>query len=50
MAVFTMVSIAKKIMQFGISVFEDAQEITIRRSWQGSKCDGDVFTITFFVL
>ena len=41
MAAFSMVSNAKKIMLFCISVFEEAQGITIRGNLQGSKCDGD---------
>ena len=31
----------KKVMQFGIFVFPEVQEINLRGNLQGSKCDGD---------
>ena len=40
-AISTMVGTAKKIMQFGIFVYADAQEINLRGNLQGIKCDGD---------
>ena len=50
-AVSTMVGTAKKIMQFGIFVFAEAQEINLRGNLQGSKCDGDCrFTKKFLPL
>ena len=49
MAVLTMIGTAKKIMQFGIFVFVEAQEINSRGNLQGGKCDGDcIFFQTFF--
>ena len=44
LAVFTMIGKKKrkkKIMQFGIFVFVEAQEINSRANLQGGKCDGD---------
>ena len=41
MAVSTKVGTAKKIMQFGIFVFVEVQEINLRGYLLGSKCDGD---------
>ena len=55
LAVFTMIGTEywqKKIMQFGIFVFVEAQEINSRANLQGGKCDGDCifFLRPFFVL
>ena len=42
MAVSTKVGTAKKkIIQFGIFVFVEVQEINLRGYLLGSKCDGD---------
>ena len=41
MAISTTVGTAKKIMQFGIFVFVEVQEINFRGNLLGSKYDGD---------
>ena len=41
MAVSTVVGTAKKMMQFGIFVCVEIQEINFRGNILGSKCDGD---------
>ena len=46
MAVSTMVGTAKKIMQFGIFVFVEAQEINLRGNLQASTYGGDCFFYT----
>ena len=39
MAVSTLFGCAKKIIQFSILVFLEAQEINLRGNLQGGKCD-----------
>ena len=49
-AISTMVRTAKKIMQFGIFVYAEAQEINLRGNLQGIKCDGDcLFLLELFL-
>ena len=51
MAVSTMVGTAKKNMHFGIFVSAEAQEIKLQGNFQGSKCDGDLYSYeNFFFL
>ena len=41
MAISTMVSTAKKFVEFGFFVFLEAQEINLRGNLQDTKYDGD---------
>ena len=48
MAVSTMVGTAKKNMHFGIFVSAEAQEIKLQGNFQGSRCDGDLYSYENF--
>ena len=49
MAISTMISTAKKTIQFDILVFSETQEMNLRGNLQDSKCDIlHIFMETFF--
>ena len=50
MAISTMISTAKKTIQFDILVFLETQEMNLRGNLQDSKCDIlHIFMKTFFL-
>ena len=50
MAISTMISTAKKTIQFDILVFSETQEMNLRGNLQDSKCDIlHIFMETFFL-